>query len=180
MRGSLLLFLLGGWLTGSVLMWAVATQNFRTVDRVLAESRPELSERIAGIGRQNARLVLRLLASELNRFYFRAWGIAQLVLGGACLVLILSSPRLAPKAGTFAGLMWGLTAALFFFITPRLINVGRQIDFVARTQPPPQVTTFWRLHLAYTVADGIKVALGIWLLARLIKNPEKGVRFRSQ
>jgi hypothetical protein len=174
MRGSLLLFLLGGWLTGSVLMWVVATQNFRTVDRVLAESRPELGGRIAAMGRQDARLVLRLLASELNRFYFRAWGIAQLVLGGIFLALLLSSPRLAPKAGAFGGLMWGLTAALFFLVTPRLINIGRQIDFVARTPPPPQFTTFWRLHLVYTVADVLKVALGIWLLARLIKNPEEG------
>jgi hypothetical protein len=174
MRGPFLLFLLGGWLTGSMLMWVVATQNFTTVDRILAESRPELSERIEGMGRQDARQVLRLLASELNRFYFRAWGIAQLVLGGVLLVLVLSSPRLAPRAGTIAGLMWGLTATLLFFITPRLINMGRQIDFLAGTPPPPQFTTFWRLHLAYTVGDVLKVALGIWLLARLIKNPEEG------
>jgi len=169
-------FLIGGWLTGTALMWVVATQNFRRVDAVLAESRPELKQRISPMPEGDARLVLRLLASELNRFYFRAWGAAQLVLGGILLVLIWWTFRSDLRARMLVGSMWGITAVLLFFIVPRLVQLDRQIDFVPHVPSPPQIVVFWRLHLAYTLADLVKFALGIWVSIRLAGSPE---RFRA-
>jgi len=110
LRRALILFLTGGWLTGTVLMWVVATQNFRRVDAVLTESRPELKERISSMTEGDARLVLRLLASELNRFYFRAWGATQLVVGGILLALVLWAFPSDLKTGRLVGLMWGITS----------------------------------------------------------------------
>jgi len=169
LRRALILFLIGGWLMGTVLMWVVATQNFRRVDAVLANPRPEIKQRISPMTEGDARLVLRLLASELNRFYFRAWGAAQLVLGGILLALIWSTFRSDLRTCMLVGLMWGITAVLLFFIIPQLIHVGRQIDFVPRAPPPPQISIFWRLHLAYTLADVVKLTLGFWAFIRLAK-----------
>ncbi|PYV38394.1 MAG: hypothetical protein DMG06_25780 [Acidobacteria bacterium] len=172
MRRALILFLTGGWLTGTVLMWVVATQNFRRVDAVLTESRPELKERISSMTEGDARLVLRLLASELNRFYFRAWGATQLVVGGILLALVLWAFPSDLKTGRLVGLMWGITGVLLFFVVPKLVHLGRQIDFVPRTPFLPQIAIFWRLHLAYTLADMVKFVLGIWVSIRLARNPE--------
>ena len=44
-----LLLLLGLWLGLLVSSWLVATATFRTVDRVLAEARPELAGRLAAV-----------------------------------------------------------------------------------------------------------------------------------
>src|SRR5439155_8020223 len=145
-------FLIGGWLTGTVLMWVVATQNFRRVDAVLAESRPELKQRISPMPEGDARLVLRLLASELNRFYFRAWGAAQLVLGGILLVLIWWTFRSDLRARMLVGSMWGITAVLLFFLVPWLVQLGRRIDFVRLLSSLPQMFVLWQLTLAFTLA----------------------------
>jgi hypothetical protein len=36
-RRTALALVLGGWAIGTLFMWVVATQNFATVDRILAE-----------------------------------------------------------------------------------------------------------------------------------------------
>ena len=78
---SLLITLLGGWIAGTLILAGVATQNFRTIDRLLSVPTPEFSRAIAPLGHDEARIVLRYLSSELNRLYFGAWGFIQLVLG---------------------------------------------------------------------------------------------------
>jgi hypothetical protein len=69
MAGRLALLLTGVWLGALVLSWAIATTNFRTVDRVLgAGSRPELQERLAPVPpatRREAPGSLRLLAAAV-------------------------------------------------------------------------------------------------------------------
>src|SRR4029079_10220073 len=44
---ALVLILLGFWLGALVASWVVASANFRMVDRVLAEARPEMAQRLA-------------------------------------------------------------------------------------------------------------------------------------
>lgn len=162
---------MGGWLTGSLLMWVVATENFRRVDQILVESRPELKERIAPMKDGDARLMLRYLASELNRFYFRTWGAAQLFLGSLILALSWWDRSCDSRAQRLVGVMCVLSAILFFLVTPQLVHIGRQVDFLSRMPAPPQMATFWRLHLAYTLADVVKVGLGVWVLSRLVRSP---------
>src|SRR5712692_8460340 len=47
-------FLLGIWLGGSVFMDMVATQNFHSVDRLLAAPSPQVEERIQALGGRDA------------------------------------------------------------------------------------------------------------------------------
>ena len=74
------LSLMGAWLMGTALLWVVATENFRRVDAVLSGSNSEFHRQLEPLTPGEARLALRFLASELNRFYFTAWGGFQLVL----------------------------------------------------------------------------------------------------
>src|SRR5919108_1801017 len=93
MRRHWALCLVGAWIAGSLIMTMVATQNFRTVDRLLVESQNTAFRSVAGeLGATRTRDVMRYLSSELNRLYFRWWNLAQLVLGAAVLWLSAGRP----------------------------------------------------------------------------------------
>jgi len=63
--------LLGAWLAGCLFMDMVATQNFRSVDRLLATPSPQLAARIPSMGGHNAaRMLLLHQVGEQNRWYF--------------------------------------------------------------------------------------------------------------
>ena len=164
------LALMGAWLMGTAFLWVVATENFRRVDTVLSGPNKQFHQRLEPLPAGDSRLVLRFLASELNRFYFTSWGWSQLVLGGVVLIL---SWRLAADRFDLGllGAMWLLSAILAVCVTPSLIEIGRQVDFVPRSPPPPQLEAFWRYHLAYTSTDLVKFGAGLlWLLRTGLKR----------
>jgi len=161
---------MGAWLMGTVFLWVVATENFRRVDTVLGSPHSEFHQRLEPLPAGEARVVLRFLASELNRFYFAVWGWSQLILGGVVLILSwrLSVDRL--DLG-LVGAMWVLSAILTLWVMPSIIEIGRQVDFIPRSPPPPQMDAFWRYHLAYTLTDLVKFGAGLfWLLRTGLKR----------
>ena len=162
--------LVGAWLMGTAFLWVVSTENFRRVDEVLSSSHSEFHQRLEYLPSGDARLALRFLASELNRFYFTTWGNFQLVLGGVILLMSLRMVADLPDFGLLTA-MWILSAILTIWVTPSLIEIGRQIDFVPRFPPPPQIETFWRYHLAYILTDVGKFGAGLfWLLRASLKQ----------
>jgi len=171
LANSLRLSLMSAWLMGTVFLWVVATENFRRVDTVLSSPHPEFHQKLEPLPAGETRLVLRFLASELNRFYFTVWGWSQLILGGAILIL---SWRMAADRFELGllGVMWVLSAILILWVTPSIIEIGRQVDFIPRSPPPPQMETFWRYHFAYTATDLVKFGVGFfWLLRTGLKRP---------
>ena len=170
LANSLRLSLMGAWLMGTVFLWVIATENFRRVDAVLSSPHSEFHQRLEPLPAGEARVVLRFLASELNRFYFTVWGWSQLILGGVILILSLRMAADRFDLGLL-GAMWILAATLILWVTPSIIEIGRQVDFVPRSPPPPQMDTFWRYHLAYTSTDLIKFGVGLfWLLRTGLKR----------
>ena len=170
LANSLRWSLMGAWLMGTAFLWLVATENFRRVDAILSSPHPEFQQRLELLSAGEARVVLRFLASELNRFYFTAWGWSQLILGGVILIL---SWRLAADRFELGllGAIWLLAAILTLWVTPSLVEIGRQVDFIPRSPPPPQMDAFWRYHLAYTVTDLVKFGAGLfWLLRTGLKR----------
>lgn len=160
--------ILGVWLGWTLFMWFAATRSFRTVDRVLTASRPEFQQAVQPLGHDQARVVLRYLASEINRTYFRFYGWAQILLG---LLLLLLLGWQAPRdtvAVSLAGVMLGLVLTLTFAIQPEIVALGRSIDFVPRNPAPPVMPRFWMLHGAFTGLDGVKFLTGVGLLIRWI------------
>lgn len=153
---------------GSLAMWLVATQNFATVDRVLTAPTEQAAPVLGSLPRDTARPVLRHLASELNRWYFLIWFLVQLVLA-APLVVVLQRGALRTEA-ILAGVMITIVVLLAALVMPQIVSLGRSLDFVPRNPPPPQMSTFWMLHAAYTGLDGVKLILGCVLAWRLAKK----------
>lgn len=155
-RHAAALLLLGLWLGLLAASWVSATASFRAVDRVLGpQMRPELAKRLAGLEAADRRLVLRHLASEINRWMFRRFGVVQLVLALAVLAAAwpaAGAPRFAlATALLMAALQLGLGAAIESF--------GRGLDFVPRPLPDGLRRHFGLLHGAFLVADVAKAAL---------------------
>ncbi|MBI3665853.1 MAG: DUF3153 domain-containing protein [Acidobacteria bacterium] len=168
-REILIAFLLGAWLAGTLFMWAVATENFRLVDRLLASPVPEMSRRSAPLARGDARLLMRYQASEVNRLFFARWGWTQLGIGAVLLWLVIRSGAGRPLQ-TAVLLMLGIAAVLQFAAVPEIIRLGRLLDFAPRNPPPPETTSFWRLHALYTALDGVKALLGVFAIARVLRK----------
>jgi hypothetical protein len=160
--------ILSAWLAMTPFMWFAATKSFATVDRVLRTPNPQFLEATKGMAEGQIRVVLRHLASEINRSFFWGYGLAQIVLGGALLVLLWrESPRDSLGFGVVCAMM-ALVLILTLVVTPMIVALGRSIDFVPRNPPPPVMPRFWVLHGAFTVLDGVKFLGGLALLIRWI------------
>lgn len=164
---------MGAWLAGTVCMSVVATENFYTIDRLLAGS-PNGAFRAAvqQIGQPQGRDLLRYLSSELNRLYFQSWNVTQLVLGALVLWLLSDwgqtrSPRSA-KWGVIA--MLASVVLMLAWLTPAIVSLGRELDFVPRDPAPPGMQRFWILHAAYTSLEMLKLLAGIIVTAWIART----------
>lgn len=162
------LVLLSVWLAATLFMWFTATQSFKTVERVLRTKNPQFIQMTQPLPEGTARLLLRYLASEINRTYFWGYGIAQILLGTVlALLLWRQTPRDTLGLGVVCTML-GLAIVLTLVITPLIVSLGRSIDFVPRNPPPPVMPRFWALHGAFTGLDGVKFLAGLGLLIRWV------------
>jgi hypothetical protein len=162
------LVILGAWIAGSICMSVVATENFYTIDRLLASrANPAFAAAADRLGAVEARDLLRYLSSELNRLYFQLWNGAQMVLGVLALWLI---------AGSAKRVKWGVAAMLatvmlmLVYLTPQIVTLGRSLDFVPRDPAPPGMSRFWVLHAAYTSLEMLKLVVGVVVAASLARH----------
>jgi hypothetical protein len=173
------LVVMGMWTMGSICMSVVATENFYTIDRLLDGSTSVAFHRtVQQLGHAPARDLLRYLSSELNRLYFQAWNVAQLVLGGLALWLLATSrgPSTMPHAQRRRALwsvagMVGVVVLMLGYLTPQIVSLGRSLDFVPRDPAPPGMQKFWILHAAYTSLEMLKLLIGVvvaWWIARSV------------
>jgi len=168
-------FLLGAWLLGTILVAFIAAENFWIIDRLLATSlHPVFHETVSLLPVGEARALLRYLASEQNRFFFMWWGWAEAVLGIALLAMAARSGSGRLLLG-FA-LMLALVASTQLYLTPRIVEVGRSLDFIPRELPPPNLRTFGMLHAAYSAVDLLKLLAGGWMTWVLLKQSRIGTK----
>jgi hypothetical protein len=166
-------FLSGCLILGSLFMIFVATQNFHTVDRVLASPPPEAAQMFQTLGPDNSRLLLRYMAGEDNRMFFVTWELALIVLGVALTAILLFVLR----SGLLAGMAGGMVIiALFqhFRVTPEMITLGRMIDFGAGAGSAAY-SQFWRLHGLYGVLEVVKLALVIVVAGFLLLGRKRAI-----
>ena len=113
-------------------------------------------------------MVLRHMASEINRTLFQGYGVLQIGFGAILFLLVLrQSPRHALDI-SLAATMLVLSLIVTLALTPLITSVGRSIDFLPRNPPPQVMPRFWMLHGAFTSLDGVKLLAGIGLLIRWI------------
>jgi hypothetical protein len=164
-RRAWLLLLLGAWAAGSICMSVVATENFYTIDRLLAErANPAFAAAVDRLGSPAARDLLRYLSSELNRLYFQVWNVAQLVIGGAALWLtfeLRKQDAAYRKPFLAVALMLTIVTLMLGYLTPQIVTLGRSLDFVPRDPTPPGMSRFWILHAAYTSLEMLKLLVGV-------------------
>ena len=169
---TVIAFLLGSWMLGTVLLGAVASENFFMIDRLLessSRSHPSFQKDAAQLPPGEARLMLRYVSSELNRFYFNVWG--WLELGLASLAVLLAVRGSLPRRVTIGfGVMLALVAVMTLYITPRITEVGRALDYVPRNPVPPSLAEFGMLHGAYSFMDLAKLGIGIWLAVVVMRG----------
>ena len=166
------IFCMAVWLTGTIWMAVVATENFYTIDRLIAaQPNPTFAADIEKFGRDATHDLLFYYSSELNRLYFQYWNIAQLAIGILTLWLVVKIPGSA-QAKWLVVAMLAIVLFLTALITPFIVSVGRSIDFVPRNPPPDGLRTFGLLHATYTVFDGIQLILGILVSLSLAKTKD--------
>ena len=130
--------LLGAWLGGCVFMDMVATQNFRSVDRLLASPPASVAQRVQAIGGHDAaRAFLRYQASELNRQYFTGWENTQIALGVLLTLTLWMSGHRDRVTLWLPSLMLAITLLMHFVLTPQITRLGRAMDFAGTGQPGP-------------------------------------------
>ena len=153
----------------------VATQNFGTVDRVLAAPPHEAEQMFQTLGPENARLLLRYLAGEENRLFFVSWEWAQIGLGlalTAALLLAIKNRLLGGMAGAM------VIIALFqrFRVTPEMIALGRTVDFVPWLSESAARDQYWKISGVYLTIEAVKYALLIGLLIAMFAVTRKRAR----
>ena len=170
MNRRLAILSMGIWLTGTVWMAVVATQNFYTIDRLFAaQPHPSFSAAVEKLGITEAQFLLKYLSSELNRLLFQVWGLIEIGIGILSLWFVNRLPKSAkPKWMIVA--MLGITLLFAALITPQIVSVGRGLDFVTRDPAPPSLRTFGLLHATYTVLDGIKLIFGLIVTTWLVRE----------
>lgn len=160
------------WLTGTVAMAIVATENFYRIDPIIeAQQNPAFAADNEKLGRDAIHEVMYYYSSELNRLYFQWWNLAQFAVGILALWLIVKMPGTA-RAKWEVVAMLGIVLFLTVLITPRIVSVGRSLDFVPRVPPPEGLRTFGLLHATYTVLDGILLILGVMVTWKLIQSED--------
>ena len=151
------LIVIGLWLGLLAASWAMASASFRIVDRLLGpEARPQFQAKLAPLSADDRRAVLRHVAAESNRWMFRTWTLAEMVLGA---LLVAASWRIGPVPRALA-----LVAALAVVVqaaglAPAISQLGRSLDFVPRPLPPADGRRFGLLHAAYMLADLVKAGV---------------------
>ena len=110
--------ILGAWIMSTLCMWFAATRSFATVERVLKRAEPQFLETTKPLGEASTRVVLRYMASEINRTLFWGYGALQIGLGAVLFLLLLrQTPRNAVDVGVVATML-ALSVILTLVITP--------------------------------------------------------------
>ena len=165
MSRALLLILAGAWLGALFLSWAVASATFRTAESVAAlPPGAGAGDQVARVPTETRRPLFRHLASEVNRWMFGRFGWAQLAV--AVVVAALAWP-LGGAARWLAAACFMIVAVQGGFFGPRILELGRSVDFVARPLPADVGRQFGMLHGGYVILDLAK-ALVIAALAFVV------------
>lgn len=161
-------FLLGAWLMGGLFMATVATQNFHSVDRLLAAPAAPARPQLDKLGHEAARALLRYQVAEQNRLYFETWGMVETAIGFVLLLTLLFGSTETHFTLLLALLMLLIAVLQRFVLTPEIVILGRVIDFVPAAQPSSERSHFWMLHAAYSISEVVKWGLNIVLTGRLL------------
>jgi hypothetical protein len=162
------LLVAGLWLGLLIASWVAASVNFRTVDQVLgAGASADFRARLEPVRPDDRRPLLRHLASEINRWMFKWWSLAQIALGLGLLACLWPTGGIVRLLALLALAVVLIQAA---GLARPITDLGRAIDFLPRPLPPDVGRHFGRLHGAYVLLDLGKAGLLGVLAAILVRR----------
>ena len=161
-------FLLGAWMAGSLFMAWVATENFRSVERLLHEPTAGAAAQIKQLGYEGVRQLLRYQVGEQNRFYFEHWEMMQLLLGVLLFGILLFGTKVGRYTLVLPLLMLMLVATTHWLITPQIITLGRSMEYLPTAAVQADENRFRAAHSAYGVIEAGKLVLATVLLGVLV------------
>jgi hypothetical protein len=162
---------LGAWLGCSAFMTWVAMQNFAAVTRLLDAPSQQAEAAIEKLGGpEQARLLFRYQVGEQNRYYFEHWELAQLWIGAGLLGLLLFGTHEKKFSLALALGMIAVVAVVHIWVTPPIIGLGRELDFVPPAGRPELRRQFQTYHTTYSTFELVKLGLGMILAAALIRS----------
>lgn len=174
-------FLIGLWLGGSLFLVTVVIYNFEGI-KPSFEANETLAER-AGFDPDDEGAkktsVIWVFASELNRAFFTGWNRVQLGLGLLVLagVAVRCPRRLALLSSALAT---GIVIVLTFYLAPRLVEIGRALDFKPRDPEPPELSEFNMLHTTYSSLAVAKIVLLVLTFFSVVIGYSRGEGRRGE
>ena len=146
----------------------VAVQNFKSVERFLADTDIRTAEDVHTLGQAETRVLLRHLVGEQNRFYFEQWEWIQLGLGLSLLLLLVFGSRPPKVAILLCVAMLAIVLAQRTALTPQIAKLGRVLDFAAPNLQSAEKKTFWTMHGISSGVELFKIALGLTMAGFLV------------
>lgn len=170
---------LGAWLGESLLVGAVVAYQLGGFEDLFARN-PQLAERAGFSPTDEAAKKTSLLwvhASELNRVVFEHWNRAQLMLASLALVLAVGCKTHRLTLALLVAAL-ALVGYLHFWAGPEIVALGRQLDFVPRLPPPPELGRFQGAHRVYFGLELTRLVLVsvATLLVVMARPPDRGQR----
>lgn len=148
----------------------VATENFKSVERLLNDPAAGAAGAIKQLGYHEVRQFLRYQVAEQNRFYFENWELMQMFLGTLIFGILLFATKSGRYTLVLPLVMLVLVMLTHFLITPRIISLGRLLDFMPSNSLALDEIRFHATHRVYAVIEGFKIALGLVLSGVLIAH----------
>lgn len=174
------MLLTGVWLGLTIAMLFVATENFRGVDRLLTSPAAEASKLLGSLPEGAPRQVLRYLASELNRYFFDWYGIAQIWLSMALIVNLLFATNGNKKMLGLGLAILGLVVVERSLLFPEITYLGRLMDFAPADLESPVRARFWSFHKYFSGLEVVKILLLLFLTVKMLVRREVRRRASTQ
>lgn len=166
-------FLLGSWLTGSVLMLCVTTWNYEAADALAGSHSPETTKLFYPLRGEQARMLVFHISNEASRSYGTAWESLQLAIG-----LAVAAALFLERRTRFYSIGIGLMLVLVLFecyaILPQLDWLGRSADFVSWRVNSQTRDQYWNLRAVFLGMESLKMLLGLGITGALLIARSRG------
>ena len=76
--------------------------------------------------------------------------------------------------------MLAIVVLMLVYLTPAIVSLGRELDFVPRDPAPPGMSRFWVLHAAYTSLEMLKLLVGAVVAFWIVRSASRSSRDRQK
>ena len=164
-----LIWLVGGWFFGSVLVFLVGINNSLV-------SHPDSLRNGNGVfqlyqtNKYHRVLALKYVGSELSRSVFRLSSWIQILLAFLTLLIFFYSRRKGGVIMAALFLAFGIAFLFWFYLIPDLIKIGRTVDFLSDQATSLRLREYRNLQGMVVFLEGIQILLLVFISASLCSD----------